>query len=288
LEKTNAKVIATCRSPDKAEELHQLIPTYKDRLIICRLDISEQSSFQELFSDFQKLGIQTIDILIGNAGISNKDHPKDPVLKCDPDEMMKIFQTNVCGNLRLLQTFTPMLLNGSLKLVLLMSSNQGSYDYAVHTHESDPVGYRVSKTALNMLSVVYAIDPEVKQAGVKVLIMHPGKYLQFSSSIFLFFFLLVICLLGWVKTDMGTAKGQEADIDIETSTSGILQVIERVAVLQLHDQIQKHLPDLDTQFQFSAPLEKIEERSDHLNVVIHKLQTDNFVYVQYDGQLLPW
>jgi NAD(P)-dependent dehydrogenase (short-subunit alcohol dehydrogenase family) len=135
-----------------------------------------------LYSDFQKLGIQTIDILIGNAGISNKDHPKDPVLKCDPEEMMKIFETNVCGNLRLLQTFTPMLLNGSLKLVLLMSSNQGSYDYAVHTHESDPVGYRVSKTALNMLSVVYAIDPEVKQAGVKVLIMHPGKCCSFPRG----------------------------------------------------------------------------------------------------------
>jgi NAD(P)-dependent dehydrogenase (short-subunit alcohol dehydrogenase family) len=90
---------------------------------------------------------------------------------------MKIFDTNVMGNLRLLQTFHPMLARSSLKIALLMSSSEGSYYHNLKTQGKKMSGYRVSKAGLNMLGVEYAINPEVKKAGPRMIIMHPGNFL---------------------------------------------------------------------------------------------------------------
>jgi NAD(P)-dependent dehydrogenase (short-subunit alcohol dehydrogenase family) len=261
LHKTNARVIATCRDPSTATELNELTKEFTpERLIIRRLDVTEDSTFHDLLQALPGLGVQTIDILVGNAGISNDDHPHDPVLTCNTNETKEIFETNVIGNLRLLQTFHSMLAHSSLKVALIMSSSEGSYEKPLKTEYSDPTGYRISKSSLNMLSVVYAIDPEVREAGIKMIIMHPGH----------------------VKTAMGEAKGQFAPTDIDTSTYGILQAIERASISQLKDQKLGLEP-----FQFSVPNTEIEKR-EHLDDFMKHLQSDHFVYVKYDGTIMTW
>jgi NAD(P)-dependent dehydrogenase (short-subunit alcohol dehydrogenase family) len=180
LQRTNARVIATCRHPETATSLTDLTKQYnEDRLIVLRLD----AHFQEVLGALPKYGIACIDILIGNAGISNHGHPTDPILRADPREVMQIFDTNVVGNLRLLQTFHPLVEKSRLKLVLLMSTNQGSFESVSKNKSCDndfmrPNGYRISKAGLNMLSVVYAVEPQVKDAGIKTIIMHPGKKVE--------------------------------------------------------------------------------------------------------------
>lgn len=169
-------MIATCRHPEHASLLHDLQKRYEQeqsRLLICPLDISHDRSIQDLYNQLPSMGVNTIDMLICNAGISNRNHPSDPVLTASTEDMMSVFRTNVVGNLRLLQTFHPMLANSSIKIALLMSSSRGSFTNAAEIGEQ--TSYRVSKAGLNMIGVLYASDPEVREAGIKVIMMHPGR-----------------------------------------------------------------------------------------------------------------
>jgi NAD(P)-dependent dehydrogenase (short-subunit alcohol dehydrogenase family) len=268
LQRTNARVIATCRHPETATPLTDLTKQYnEDRLIILRLDVTVDVHFQEILGALPKYGITCIDILIGNAGISNSGHPYDPVLRCSPKEALQIFDTNVVGNLRLVQTFYPLVAKSSLQLVLLMSSSQGSYELVGGDQTpSNPSGYRISKAGLNMLGVVFAVEPDVKKSEVKTILMHPG----------------------WVKTDMGLVQNQPAELEIDFSCSSMLEVIERACVLQMQQHSVSSSSEQGKEFLFSASIQEIESRKDGFPEFVHRLQSDNFSYVQYDGKLMPY
>jgi NAD(P)-dependent dehydrogenase (short-subunit alcohol dehydrogenase family) len=128
-------------------------------------------------NNLSSAGINTIDMLIGNAGISNPDHPHDPILQTSVEDMINVYETNCVGNLLLLQTFHSMVAKSQLKLVLLVTSDRGSYKNAAQTQkeEDEITSYRASKAGLNMIGVIYATDKEVKESGIKLLLVHPGK-----------------------------------------------------------------------------------------------------------------
>lgn len=265
LQRTNAKVIASCRDPPNATLLHELSQKYGDqRIIIPKLDVRDEYAFEELHDALPSFGVNTIDILIGNAGVSNPDHPDDTFMQCRPDEMLDVFRTNVVGNMKLLQTFKDMLCGSTLKIALIMSSSFGSLDHAAMV--GGATSFRVSKSALNMLCVLYATDPVVREVGVRTLIMHPG----------------------WVKTDLGLAKGQPAKLELDHSTAKILDCLERVAASRLVQYAK--IPDKQhvlQQIQFGHSLDEILQR-EYLNPMMGHLERDNFVYTSYDGGILEW
>lgn len=267
LEKTNAKVIATCRDPDGATLLHELKQQHGEhRLLMFPLDVKNENAFQEIHDALSSQGINTIDILIGNAGISNPDHPHDSFLTCSPDEMLDIFRTNVIGNMKLLQTFTNMVCGSTLKLSVIMSSILGSKDHAARSG-GDITSYRVSKSALNMLCVLYACDPLIQASNVHMLILHPGS----------------------VKTDMGLTGGQEAQLELDQSTTCILHCIECICAYKLRCLLHDS-PDWIAEVEaihFSESLEGIEARSDLQALVDHVTQ-HHFVYAAWDGNILDW
>jgi NAD(P)-dependent dehydrogenase (short-subunit alcohol dehydrogenase family) len=76
--------------------------------------------------NLEKEGIVSIDVLIANAGISNPNHPDDPILTCSETTMMDVFKTNCIGTMLTLQTFTPFLEKSSTKLCVLLSSRLAS------------------------------------------------------------------------------------------------------------------------------------------------------------------
>ena len=64
--KMNWKVVATCRNPDKADQLNSLVSENADQIKVFFLDILDHSSID----DFAKLiHGEPIDIIINNAGI---------------------------------------------------------------------------------------------------------------------------------------------------------------------------------------------------------------------------
>jgi NAD(P)-dependent dehydrogenase (short-subunit alcohol dehydrogenase family) len=284
LQRTNAKVVATCRDSSKATELKDLLKQFgSERLIIENLDTQKPEDFKEVYDKVSSAGISKIDVLIGNAGISNPDHPHDPILTTDVEDMMNVYRTNCVGNLLLLQTFHSMLSKSDLKLAVLVSSIMGSYT-DVQERDMETTAYRASKAALNMIGVVYASDKGVKDAGIKLMLTHPG-------TLFHDFSCFHTDSIGHVETEMGTTGGQHAKVDIDESSGKLVDLIERASVYQLkaNSSIIGSLlgKDKGQGIQFTTPPEEIEKKGE-FNEMIEHLQKDNFVFVEYTGKILEW
>lgn len=202
-------VIATCRSPETATELQSIAKGYTgDRLLILPMDTTSLESYKNAVESLKLKGISSIDVLIANAGISNPDHPADPVLTCSEKTMMDVFRTNCVGTLLTLQTFTPFLQKGSTKLCVLLSSRLASIEQAEGV--GGYTSYRASKAAMNMLAMTYSEDSTVKEANIRTLCMHPG----------------------WVQTDMGERGGRKASVSVVDCVVGINNMIKRASNVQ--------------------------------------------------------
>lgn len=203
-------VIATCRTPTSAKELQEIAKQFKeDRLLILPLDTTSADSYKTAVNFLKEKGIASIDVLIANAGISNPDHPSDPILTCSEKTMMDVFQTNCVGTMLTLQNFTPHLQRGSTKLCVLLSSRLASIEQAEGV--GGYTSYRASKAAMNMLAMTYSEDSTVKESNIRTLCMHPG----------------------WVQTDMGERGGRKASVTVVDCTKGILDMISRATIVQL-------------------------------------------------------
>ena len=209
LAEPSTRVIATCRSPETAEELQKIAKEHSaDRLVILPLDTTSLDSYNGVVDSLTAKGIDSIDVLIANAGISSPNHPSDPILTCSEKVMMDVFRTNCVGTLLTLQTFTPFLAKGSTRLCVLLSSRLASIEQAEGV--GGYTSYRASKAALNMLAMTYAEDSTVKGANIRTLCMHPG----------------------WVQTDMGERGGRKASVSVPDCVAGIKNMMNRASIVQ--------------------------------------------------------
>lgn len=176
-------VIGTARNPAKATELKATGARVE------QLDVADQASVDALA---QTLKGVPIDILINNAGMATR---ADSTLETvDYDAMVRTFQVNTLGPLRVTQALMPNLEAGKGKTIVNITSRLGSIELSTGGLYS----YRTSKTALNQINKIISVELEPK--GFISVVMHPG----------------------WVQTDMG---GAEATLTVDQSISGMLQVI---------------------------------------------------------------
>lgn len=182
-------VTATARAPEKATELAALDPG-DDRLRIGQLDVTSPDSVCD-FAAF--VGDATVDVLIHNAGILLTGGDLGAF---DYGAFATSFEVNSVGPLRVVEALLPAMKRSDDKRVMLMTSKMGSIG---DCGSGRAYAYRMSKTALNMATKCLAC--ELGDDGFTVVCAHPG----------------------WVQTDMG---GPNALIDVDTSVSGLLSVIE--------------------------------------------------------------
>ena len=183
------KVIAACRRPAEAVELNALAKEHPEHLSLIELDVADASSLKRLAS--QAAGFAHIDVLINNAGISKGHAITLPELNMDIVE--EVFRINTMGPIRVVQALLPALQKASQPVVVQISSNMGSI---TNTATGGAYPYRIAKAGLNMFNKVLSLE---------------------SPNV-----ICVVCHPGWVKTDMG---GEQADIDVKTSVSGLYKVI---------------------------------------------------------------
>ncbi|MDH3239868.1 MAG: SDR family oxidoreductase [Alphaproteobacteria bacterium] len=180
-----ARVLATCRDPDRAAALAALAGD----VTLHRLDVTDLAGVDALA---ETLAGEAIDILVNNAGMLSSGQRAGGI---DFDAWEEELKVNTIGPIKVALAFLPHLKRGSGRRIAFLSSTLGSI--AENTSGAYML-YRSSKAGLNAAGRSLAID--TAQDGMIVLLLHPG----------------------WVRTDMG---GPHAAITPEASVQGLRQVI---------------------------------------------------------------
>lgn len=142
------------------------------------LDITDGASVRAAAARASEFG--GAHVLVNNAGIVG-ENARGPVLDQDLAEVRRVMETNLIGSWAMLQAFTRQLkAAGPRGRVVNVSTGMAQLSDA----QSGAGAYRVSKVALNMLTVTAA--NELRGDGVLVNAVCPG----------------------WVQTDMGGPQAQ--------------------------------------------------------------------------------
>jgi len=137
-----------------------------------QLNVTDEKSIQDIY-EYMNNRWGKLDILINNAGVFLDE--RQSVLDLDLDSMRSTMETNLYGPLKLVQVMLPLLKNSEDARIINISSTMGQFSIMGGLSGA----YRISKTALNALTVI--LSAELSSYGIKVNSVHPG----------------------WVKTDMG-------------------------------------------------------------------------------------
>jgi NAD(P)-dependent dehydrogenase (short-subunit alcohol dehydrogenase family) len=155
------------------------------------LDITDGASATAL-RDHVRTSFGRLDVLVNNAGIFPDPSPgsaESSIFEAELEPIRRAFETNTLGALRLSRLLIP-LMQGNGRVVNV-SSGMGQLS---EMNGCCP-GYRLSKTAMNAVTRIFA--DELEGTGVKVNSVCPG----------------------WVRTDMG---GPDASLDVTEGARGIV------------------------------------------------------------------
>lgn len=177
------EVILTARSREKGETAARELERQTGGSVrFEELDVSDQQSIERLFELISKEHGR-LDILVNNAGI----FMEEPTV----DAIRETMETNVYGPFQLCQKFVPLMKERGHGRVINLSSGMGQLSEMNGGYPA----YRISKTALNAVTRIFA--DEVEGTDVTVNSVCPG----------------------WVKTDMG---GAGAELPVEKGADTIV------------------------------------------------------------------
>ncbi len=194
-------VIATCRSPNRAEDLKNLAVEYPN-ILIEELDVTDLDEINQLAIKYEGI---PIDVLINNAGILG-DVQAQSFGSFDQSTFEKIMLVNAYGPLKVGEAFADNVALSNQKKIVSMTSGLGSMQI---TGNSDRFYfYRMSKAALNM--GVIAMNVSLKSKGVISALIAPGM----------------------VETALLEASGYPLSgpgvVTIDQSALGLIEVIEEI------------------------------------------------------------
>lgn len=195
-----AKVIATARNPDTANDLRAMAAKYPN-VTIEKLDVTDVAALEALAVKYRAT---PIDILINNAGTLG-DIGKQRSGSIDQQEFLYVINANTYGALRLTDAFKAQLLASGKGKAFGMSSGLGSSEQIAS--RGDFYAYRASKAALNI--VFRALAADWRKEGILVGLIAPGM----------------------VDTDLLRASGFTGrGITPEQSVRGMIKVIDEMTL----------------------------------------------------------
>lgn len=144
-----------------------------------QLDVTQVADLSNV-SDWLSERSLHLSVLVNNAGILKRKppdtHPKTPDISATSSDLIDYFNVNTLGPVRTIETLVPHMKNGAR--IINVSSRLGQ----LCEMQGGNLGYRITKTALNAVTKVYAA--ELNPVGISVYSLCPG----------------------WVRTDMGGAN----------------------------------------------------------------------------------
>lgn len=155
------------------------------------LDVTDESSVERLV-EFVRDTFGRLDVLVNNAGIFPDQTPgsgREGIFNARLETVRRGFETNTLAPLHLCQVLIPLM--QGVGRVVNVSSGMGQ----LSDMNGGCPGYRLSKTALNAVTRIFA--DELQGTRIKINSVCPG----------------------WVRTDMG---GPDATKSVEEGAEGIL------------------------------------------------------------------
>lgn len=192
----NECIVYACMRNVSNSACEKLKDKYKNNLHLITMDVSNTASVKNAAKSIIELTIQ-IDVVINNAAVHMKDS-LNMLEEIDVDSCLEVYNINSLGPMRVAKELLQFLENGSMKVLVNISSEAGSIGDCKREKEFD---YCMSKAALNMLSV--QLQNYLVHRNIKVLSIHPG----------------------WVQTDMG---GFNAHFPPSEAASNVVDLIERL------------------------------------------------------------
>ncbi|MBU7582097.1 MAG: SDR family oxidoreductase [Nostoc sp. TH1S01] len=178
LAKQGYKVILTSRDEAKGKAAAQKLQAEGLNVISYPLDVTSDESSQSL-AEFIRQQCGKVDALVNNAGIYiDAQAGSNSILSTKIDTLQTTIDTNVFGVVRVTQALIPLMKEHNYGRIVNVSSGMGQ----LTDMEGGSPGYRISKTALNAVTRIFASE----LIGTNILVNS-------------------VCP-GWVKTDMGGAN----------------------------------------------------------------------------------
>ncbi|KAL8746434.1 MAG: hypothetical protein Q9190_001531 [Brigantiaea leucoxantha] len=191
-----SKVFATARGD--APALDELVKKSLGRVIYVQLDVTSEASIKQAAAKVEaNLADKGLDVLINNAGVCQ--YAADGVQSMD--NLAESFTINVLGVHWVTRAFLSLLKKGTQKKVVNIATTLGSITLARGAHYLPAPAYKISKAAMNSLTVQYALDFE--KEGFTFMALSPG----------------------WMKTDLG--GGEMADLTANEGARASLDMIFR-------------------------------------------------------------
>ncbi|MEH1792193.1 MULTISPECIES: SDR family NAD(P)-dependent oxidoreductase [unclassified Nostoc] len=167
-----AKVYATYRQKNAAEELLSLVDKHSDKLICLEIDITDELEIVEAVKKI-RTQVDKLHLVVNCVGLLHEDtlQPEKSLREINSENLLRYFQINSIGAVLLAKHLLPLLRHGERSVFASISAKLGSIG---DNKLGGWYGYRASKAALNMLMRTAAI--EYKRSCPKALIvtLHPG------------------------------------------------------------------------------------------------------------------
>jgi len=161
------------------------------------LDVTSQDEIQAV-SGYVEDTYGRLDVLINNAGIKADESPdgesRPTIVKTRIQPIRNSMEVNVYGPIMVTQAFIPLLLKSDNPRIVNVSSYMGKLSSMTRAWP----GYRISKTALNAVTRIFA--SELRDHGIKVNSVHPG----------------------WIRTRMG---GPDATYDSTYGAESVTKLV---------------------------------------------------------------
>ncbi|KAL8693983.1 MAG: hypothetical protein Q9218_001281 [Villophora microphyllina] len=132
------------------------------KILNIRLDISSRQSIEDAAKHVEE-SFGSVDVLVNNAGYLEKFLP---IVESDPDEWWKTWEINVRGTYLMTRSFMHLLLKGSGKTILNVSSGGA--------HATFPGASAYQTTKLAMLRFSEFTNVDYGEQGIVAFSIHPG------------------------------------------------------------------------------------------------------------------
>jgi len=167
-------IVASCRSPDGADDLRVLAHDSGKRLTLVPMDVTIESTVERAAARLTESG-QALDLIVNCAGVLHDNdsgmRPERRLADIDPEQMIRSYRVNAVGPTLVAKHFHGLLSSRKKTVFASLSARVGSIG---DNRLGGWYAYRAAKAAQNMITRNLSIELRRRRPDVICVALHPG------------------------------------------------------------------------------------------------------------------